>query len=237
MPTIAILDNLIPNQLAERPGELDPVQVIWAGTDLDALRKEAAALRPDVLALELSRLGPDPVSEAQSLASLSGAQLVLMLYDFAPSALIREAARAGTRPVKTPIRLAALRTQMTSVIVRGILSDSPAPASPVSAQTPAREEGPQAQPRAALSVAPRRFSRPQLGRLSEIQSSVECECPNHLSELLIQLTAFEDYARVCENQNDKDAEMHALLHAKTAQARVVMEEALAALLVHEKIVL
>lgn len=118
MPTIAILDDVIPSQLAERPGELDPVHVIWSGTDLDALRRDAGALRPDVLALDLSRLGADPVAESQSLAALTGAQLVLMLYDFAPSSLIREAARSGARPVKTPIRLTALRTQMTSVIVR-----------------------------------------------------------------------------------------------------------------------
>ncbi len=235
MPTLAILDDVIPEQLAERPGELHPMRVVWSGTDLEALRREAGALRPDVLALDLSRLGSDPVAESQSLAALTGAQLVLMLYDFAPSSLIREAARSGARPVKTPIRLTALRTQMTSVIVRGIFntsSEALSAAPPVAAS--AEAEDPPQRPTVKL---PRRFSRAQLGRLAEIESSVECECPNHLSELLLQLSAFEDYARACQNRDDKDAAMHALLHTKTVQARALMEEALTALLVHEKIVL
>jgi DNA-binding NarL/FixJ family response regulator len=234
MPTLAILDDVIPMQLKERPDDLAPMRVVWSGTEVERLREAAASLRPDVLALDLSRLGADPVTEARALADASGAQLLLLLYDFAPREVIREAARSGARPVKTPVRLGSLRTQMTSVIVRGILDGGAA--SEEEAKTvrpPARSPAPAAPP----DTSPRRFSRAQLGRLAEIQSTVDCECPNHLSELLLQLGSFEDYSLACKNRDAKDAAIHAMLHRTTSQARAIVEEALAQLLVHEKIVL
>lgn len=66
---------------------------------------------------------------------------------------------------------------------------------------------------------------------------MDCECPNHLSEILLQLGSFEDYSAACENRNQADAAIHAALHRATGQARAIMEEALAQLLVHERIVL
>lgn len=237
MPTLAVLDDTLPDQLRERPEEIDPVRLVWSGTDLERLRAEGPLLRPNVLALDLQRLGDDPIVEARRLGEMCGAEQVLLLYVFAPREIIRDAARAGARPVKMPIRASTLRTQMTSVIVRNILGTQ---------GEPTTEERPTARPAAMPrtrglgddpKVPARRFSRAQLGRLAEIQSSIDCECPNHLSELLITLTGFEDYSRACRNRDDADARMHQRLYEATAQARSVMENALAELLVHEKIVL
>jgi len=50
-----------------------------------------------------------------------------------------------------------------------------------------------------------------------------------------ELIAFEDYARARESKSPSDREMHGRLHRSTAQARALMEEALTALLVHERI--
>ena len=84
---------------------------------------------------------------------------------------------------------------------------------------------------------PRAFSIPQLGRLAEIKSAIDCECPNHLSNLLLQLNDFEDYSARCTNKNDADAAVHRALYEHTAQARAIMEQALEILVRHEKIVL
>lgn len=242
MSTIAILDDVLPLQLAERPGELDPVRVVWTGTDRAALRKVAGSLRPQVLALDIDRLGDEPISEARGLADACGAEMVLLLYQFAPRDVLRDASRAGARPVKTPIRLGALRTQMTSVIVRNILRDDrpktvPPPETLPPTSPPPGRATPGPLGAADADVPERRFTRAQLGRLAEIQSSIECECPNHLSELLIALGAFEDYSRACRNRNEEDARIHTLLYRSTARARSIVEDALAELLVHERIVL
>lgn len=78
-----------------------------------------------------------------------------------------------------------------------------------------------------------RFSPEQLGRLQEVASSVDCECPNHLATLVTSLQSFESYSARCKNKDDKDAAIHAMLHRETQRARVIMEDALSRLLVHE----
>ena len=85
------------------------------------------------------------------------------------------------------------------------------------------------------TVPPRRFNAARLARLMEITSAVKCECPNHVSKIVEALASFEDYSRGCENANQADKEMHALLARETTRARVVMESALEALLAFEKI--
>ena len=223
MATVAILDAYLPAQWRERPDALAPVELSWAGSDLEALRQFLEQGRPTILALDIELLGEDPLAEVARLSGRAQPELVLLLHRFAKRETLREAARAGVRPIKSPIRLDALRTHMTSVVVREIL-EAPKPALPATAPSSAR-------------VPASRFSRAQLGRLAEIQSSIACECPNHLSELLISLVSFEEYSRACENRDDADAKMHAQLADATGRARVIMEDALEKLLVHERIVL
>ena len=83
--------------------------------------------------------------------------------------------------------------------------------------------------------AARLFSQAQLGRLQEITSSVRCECPNHMAELVSSLAAFEEYSKRCENSDAADAAMHAKLYRETSRARRLMEEALIALCRYERI--
>ena len=40
------------------------------------------------------------------------------------------------------------------------------------------------------------------------------------------LVAFESYSAECENRSSEDAALHAYLHATTAQARAMLEDAL-----------
>lgn len=241
MPTLAILDESILTQYRERPDELAPIQVVWSGTDVAALRAALPMAKPSILALDIELLGDDPLARAKQLADESRAEMVLLLHRFAPRETIREIARHGARPVKAPIRLSALRTHMTSVVVREILGDEgsraragmgTAPSTRMPSTVPAPDR-----PLVLDGVPAPRFSRSQLARLAEIQSRLECECPNHLSELLQSLLAFEDYSRACSNRDDADARVHAMLAKSTGRARAIMEDALAELLVHERIVL
>ena len=47
----------------------------------------------------------------------------------------------------------------------------------------------------------------ELGKLLEVASAVQCECPNHLAQLVSGLQGFEDYSAGCANRNDADAAM------------------------------
>lgn len=79
---------------------------------------------------------------------------------------------------------------------------------------------------AAMEIS-RRFSESELNRFAGLSGSVECECPKHLSELIVSLNQFEDYTRDCVNQTPEDAELHKRLLGLSCQARSIMEQALA----------
>ena len=70
------------------------------------------------------------------------------------------------------------------------------------------------------------FSEQELARLQEIQSAVDCECPNHVSDVILSLKAFEDYSKQCENKDDADAKMHEFLYRAAGHSRAVMEHAM-----------
>lgn len=226
MTRLAILDDLLPAQLSAHRDALAPVDVVWTGTDPARLAAEGPKLGLSVLALSMDLLGGEEHASktAKELGEATGAELVILLYQFARREVIREAARAGARPVKAPVSLEALRTHMTSVIVKGLLTQPSSTTEPRAAA-------------ASTDDHARLFTREQLGRLREIDSRVECECPNHLSELLLALGAFEDYAAACESRNADDARIHRVLHRSTAAARRIVEDALVELLRHENIVL
>ena len=60
-----------------------------------------------------------------------------------------------------------------------------------------------------------------------LSTTIACECPRHLAELLMQLRHFEAYSADCAAQGPADAELHHHLRRTAAQARVLMESALA----------
>ena len=65
-----------------------------------------------------------------------------------------------------------------------------------------------------------------MAELSQVSNTIKCECPQHITELLRDLVAFEIYSAECENESKQDAALHSYLHATTAQARSMLEEAL-----------
>ena len=81
----------------------------------------------------------------------------------------------------------------------------------------------------------RRFNDGLLAALQDIQSKVECECPNQVADLVLALSAFETYSAQCQNKNEKDAGMHRLLARVTGHARAVMEYGLKELCAFENI--
>jgi DNA-binding transcriptional MerR regulator len=83
------------------------------------------------------------------------------------------------------------------------------------------------------SAAPRRFDDAFLYQLSHMPSKVQCECPNHMADLLNKLNAFERYSLECESTDSADASLHAMLYSASSHCRAIFEEVLGRLLVHE----
>ncbi|MCK6424225.1 MAG: MerR family transcriptional regulator [Burkholderiaceae bacterium] len=75
-------------------------------------------------------------------------------------------------------------------------------------------------------VPPRRWDDAALADMAGLSSTIACECPQHVAELLIRLSHFEAYSAQCEQRSPADAELHAWLGRIAAQARARFEEAL-----------
>ncbi len=80
------------------------------------------------------------------------------------------------------------------------------------------------------TIPSRKFSNKHLMKLASISSTIKCECPKHISDIIKDLVSFEIYSAECENENEQDAALHNYLHATTAQARSMLEEAMSHLI-------
>jgi hypothetical protein len=84
-------------------------------------------------------------------------------------------------------------------------------------------------------IPPRRFDSEALVAIANVTTKIQCECPQHLADLLSRLNAFEAYSADCENRNEQDAALHGHLHQATARARLILEDALDYLIQCEEI--
>ena len=212
LPSLGVLGEFVPRLLKQAPDTQQALSVAVQQTDLDRFRSDLALQPVDILVLELPTLDARAVNEVRALLPLSRAHRAIVLYSFARRAAVDELSRAGISALTLPITVTELRQALGSL--------TPRPRRPADEQL---TQAPQSLPR---DIPPSRFTRSQLATLAATSTSVECECPRHLADLVNSLGSFESYCQQCEDQNPADAELHARLRATTAQARWLMEDAL-----------
>lgn len=196
------------------------VEVLLHAASMDELRQgiRAAEVRgPVVVLTSMQRLGPEPSATVRALLTEPGLGALVVLYEFAPRKAVRQLALLGVRMVQGWPGVESLRRTIREV------ADPTALSRPLHAWIPGEgtmgEEG-------IDGLPPRVFTDIDLGRLREIDSAIDCECPNHLAQLISGLLSFESYASDCENRDERDAALHLHLHRETARARAIMERAL-----------
>ncbi len=208
----------------------DRIRVVAAGTDLRRFGADVKRLQPDVLILEVAVLDAAAADRIHELERGSAAASTVVVYGFGRSQDVRELAATGVRLIRSPVTPGELVMAVTDAVLNrgpapGIEAGGPEPA-PGEAGALAIEHGP----------APvRRYSPEQLSRLGQQETTVDCECPKHMADILNTLGAFEVYSQDCEDRDPEDAALHAYLHAATANARAIMEDALARLIEVEKL--
>lgn len=176
-----------------------------------AITGAAAALRgvaADVLVVELPEMTSPSLALMADLKEACGAQGVLVLYRFCSGRTIRQLRDAGyvvARTSSDAIEIAAL-CQATLATMPHL------PAAPI----------------ASLPLPPARprWDDAALEALAKLATSVDCECPHHLVEILLTLGSFERYSAQCESRTPVDAALHRDLQRATAQARMLLEDAL-----------
>ncbi len=247
------------------PGALQPWRLVLVGKALGARLQRPALLRHLGRPVEL--LGPfdDVARAATALAAqpdgrpadawlLHEPQLHagwLAAVEAAAPALVRE--RTG---VSAPVPVAVFYgfagdAVCEALAAKGVaLLREPQPdvalaqwlrhwaqASAVPASRPARSIQPGTDTDTADPIAPRRWDDAALSDFASLSTSVACECPRHVAELLMQLSCFEAYSAECEHRSPADAELHAFLGRVAADARAGFEAALAHVALHEGLLL
>ena len=142
--------------------------------------------------------------------SLSSTRLII-IYRYSQPAVLRRAKSAGIQAFRGPI---------SQSLAQELFSSRPAHNQPTRALPPA---------------PPRRIDLAEVRRFSALSSSVACECPAHVADLLADLNAFENYSLECISQQPTDSEMHEYLHQVAANARSLFETALERLAKYENL--
>jgi len=208
---LAILDPSTAAQLEANLGPSSDLELAWTGTSVDALLHDRPAVQ--VVLVNINYLAADPVETINEVIDATGAELGIALYAYAKRELLERLSGARVRTLRSPLNIPTLRCQMLSIIARNLLAANSMTA----------------------GITPPRYSAEQLGKLQQVSTAIDCECPNHLSTLLQNLVEFEDYSAACESQGPADAALHRLLYEHTARARGLMERALDRVLAHEDI--
>ncbi len=75
-------------------------------------------------------------------------------------------------------------------------------------------------------IQERLFNNQTLKKLVSMNPTLDCECPNHIAKLVMDVCAFEDYCKNCEDSDPVQRKTHADLGHLSGLARMKLEEAL-----------
>ena len=152
------------------------------------------------------------------------ARRTVVVHRFAGAAARRAFEDEGVRVLREPLDDEALGAWLATHEVR----PDPQSAKASKAAAPQAVRVP-----AANAIPPRRYDDATLTAIAALPSSVACECPRHVAELLMQLAGFEAYSAACASRGPADAALHAHLHQVAGRARALFESALERVAHHE----
>lgn len=166
----------------------------------------------DVLLIESSELDEAAVAQVAAARSATRAQATVVLYRFCGSATIRALRAQGCLVARVPAEIGEL-----VLLCRSALAGQGLPAPDEPGET----------------VAPRRFDDRALAAITAAGNRLSCECPRHLSEILMMVSSFERYSAQCASRNQEDARLHHELELASGRARMVLEAAMEKLVLAE----
>ena len=190
-------------RIAARIDSLDDTSA-HAGTSVDALIATTTSLHEDV------------VSQLAAVAQQLKAHAVAVVYGFGTAEAVELARLSGfelfrsTEGQTNPI---SIISKLAQAVVKSRQSNDA--------------------DRGLWLRTRRRFDEATLASLSGLSTTVKCECPRHLSELIMQLSAFERYSDECVSRSPADALLHRHLGDAANRAAELLETALAVILREE----
>lgn len=168
----------------------------------------------DLLYIEKASLTADETQKLAAFIKKVNAPYTLLMYRYSRQQDIAYLKTLGVKTLKAPFDKNGLKDLIESLL-----------------------EAPQGEPMLTpMKQAPARtFSDYALNKAAAMTSSIECECPQHLSELIKSMVDFEAYSADCENKDKASADLHHHIYVRTAQARAILEDLLQSVLDQEGI--
>lgn len=221
-----------------------PPQIVGAYDSLDDAVQAATAqgVAPiDLLVWHSSDLQADAVTDLKAAQAAWRARDLAVAYRFSGAAARDALVNAGASVVREPSDDGAL--------VAWLSSFEPAPALAGMAHSTGQARVGSAHgidqhlfdaltlSAGGRALPMRRFDDAALTEFAALSSSVVCECPGHVAELLMQIASFERYSASCANRNLADAQLHSDLQRVAGTARLLFEAALERVAVAEGLAL
>ena len=212
-PRIVVVGSAVATLFTRGNEPDDRLEVVAVADGPASIETTAEFDRIDVIVYETPVVRGDTRRVAQALRSRVQAAAVVIVYGFGARGdlLSLQAPWLATLRAPTDIR------SLERVVIQLMDSDKTTPQS-MSLLT--------AKNNVTAQIPAPRLSREVIARFARTPSKVQCECPHHLTDIVLSLRAFEEYSEFCENLNAEDAELHRYLWRSAAQARALFEDAI-----------
>jgi DNA-binding transcriptional MerR regulator len=192
------------------------IKVTHVWVDLNAASSATLPEPSQVLLIKVNTLQTAVHNTIQALIQKHQFAQTIVIYNFAPEAVVQAMKFSGLIVRREPISDSEL-----AELIQSVLFVDPARAQEFGTTGPV--------------ISARKYSEETLTRVAGISTNVLCECPRHVAELISQLASFEEYSQECLNKNADDAHLHAYLRSISGSARTLFENALEKIAQHEGI--
>jgi DNA-binding transcriptional MerR regulator len=191
--------------------DLPALELVASYSNASSFLADGRKIEADVLIIEQRTLQAETALQLVDWRGRINAAFAVVVYRFAAQETLQQLPRSRCSTLRAPVDPQTLQSHCVAVTGRRL----------------AGAEGESGPALSAAEPAPsRRYDDETLARLATISTTVRCECPRHLAELITGLGAFEQYNSECESRSPKDAALHAYLHAVASRARHLIEAAL-----------
>jgi DNA-binding transcriptional MerR regulator len=214
--TLAVIGDALVRRLESEDVELAEAGVVNVArfASLNEASSQLAIEPSDILLITLTSLHEDVASQVLSLGEACQARAIAVAYGFGTGRAIQMLRLSGVRLYREPDSRIELR-QVLEELARA-----------------AQGWGAASQDSLWLRAA-RRFDDQTLSGMASRSSTIACECPQHLVELIMKLSEFEKYSDECGSRSVEDILLHRNL-GDVANRALAMFEAALARIAHEE---
>jgi DNA-binding transcriptional MerR regulator len=217
---LVVVGELLALKLEAERDSLAGITLTASYDTLQAFLAETGILEADILIIEQPTLQAETAIQVTDWIARINATHAVIVYRFATREALEQLPRSKCTTLLAPVDPRTIQSHCLAQIGQ---------------RTRVQAEETDYTLVSGVSAPPRRYSDEMLARLAGLSTTIKCECPQHLAELISSLSAFEKYSGECESRNLKDAELHAYLSTTASNARHMFENALGLVIEAENI--